>query len=186
MKLALTGSSSSGKTTLIMSVLAHPLLANTSVTFCTTDARQLLQTLGHHSMDRMSRTEMREFQLLYYFKKTLVEEGQDNFVTDRSFVDVAAYWLERDAFDLSQTVQTLLTAQCRQGARKYDLHVYLPFGIIPFRSDGYRSEDLSLHRRIDTRIKTLLKEWNIKFIELATSNHQDRVDLVINRIVSLL
>ena len=94
--------------------------------------------------------------------------------------------LERDAFDLSRTIQDLLTAQCRQRARKYDLHIYLPFGVIPFHSDGYRSEDILLHRRIDVRIKNLLKEWDIRFIELATPNHQERVDLVMRKIAPFL
>lgn len=95
MKLALTGSSSTGKTTLIMSVLSHLLASNSNIIFCAPDARQLLKDLGHSSMDRMSRTEMREFQLLYYLNKTLIEEDRNNFITDRSFVDIAAHWLNR-------------------------------------------------------------------------------------------
>lgn len=183
MKLTLTGSSSTGKTTLALELSRCPNLSIPE--FVSADARTLLDEMGHHSMDRMTREELREFQLLYLERKLAMEAQCASFITERSTVDVAAYWLVRDAFDLPEAERNSYIERCRIHSLSYDLHVYLPFGVIPFIFDGYRSEDVSFHEAIDDQIKTLLREWGIHYMSLDTINLESRVETVVAAIKRL-
>ena len=108
--------------------------------------------------------------------------NRTRFLVDRSFLDVAAYWLVRDAFDLPIADQSEFENQCRTLARAYDLHVHFPIGQIPFASDGYRSEDIYFHHSIAEMIETLLARWQIRFISIASSDLDSRTQQVLNAI----
>src|SRR4051812_17933176 len=108
MRIAFTGTSSTGKTTLARELMRVPEFANVVGTFLTEDARALLRELAHKSMDTMSRDELRRFQEEYFQRKAKKEQGAGSFLVDRSFVDVAAYWLVRDTVDLPPNVQEKL------------------------------------------------------------------------------
>ena len=183
MKLTLTGSSSTGKTTLALELSKRP---NPSIPkFVSADARTLLDEMGHHRMDRMTREELQEFQLVYLERKLALEAQCPSFITERSTVDVAAYWLVRDAFDLPEAKRNSYVERCRIHSLSYDLHVYLPFGVIPFVFDGYRSEDISFHEAIDNQIKMLLEEWGIYYMTLDTIDLRSRVETVVAAIKRL-
>src|SRR5437773_680930 len=98
MKIALTGSSSTGKTTLAHLLTDHEVLSE--LKYVTADSRALLEKMGYRSMDRMTRDQLREFQTAYLECKLNIEGNIESYITERSTVDVAAYWLVRDAFDL--------------------------------------------------------------------------------------
>jgi predicted ATPase len=166
MKIALTGSSSTGKTTLANCLRTHPEFRRRLPDFVTTDARRILDSLGHANIDNMDPQSLRQFQQLYLARKLELETGKDNYLTDRSFVDVAAYWIERDARDLPPSEYDGLVETCRSAADRYDLHVFLPFGVIPFKSDGYRSHDMEAHGRIGDRISKLLDTWGVRVLRL--------------------
>jgi hypothetical protein len=68
---------------------------------------------------------------------------------------------------------------------RYDYHFYFPVGVIPFESDGYRSEDGSLHDRIDRRIAKLLTEWSIPHCSMSVRSVDERRDLVMQHITQL-
>ena len=148
--------------------------------FITEDARALLRTLGHTSMDAMSRADLRTFQKRYLAQKSENERNRSRFLVDRSYADVAAYWLVRDSFDLSVTVQNSFEQRCQKLASKYDLHVYFPFGQIPFESDGYRSEDLDFHQQIDLKILELLDRWGVAYMVVQSSDLEARVQQVLS------
>lgn len=175
MKIAFTGTSSTGKTTLANRLMALPSFVEIVGEFVKEDARSLLRSLGHTSMDDMSRSELRTFQELYLEQKSTNERRRNRFLVDRSYADVAAYWLVRDSFDLPKEKQRSFERRCCELAQGYDLHVYFPFGQIPFRSDGYRSEDLDFHRRIDEKIHELLQEWDLTLIEISSSDLDSRL-----------
>jgi nicotinamide riboside kinase len=175
MKIALTGSSSTGKTTQAKRLMEIPSFADVVGEFVTEDARSLLRSLGHTSMDAMSRTDLRRFQELYLEQKSNNERSRERFLADRSYVDVAAYWLVRDSFDLPLSKQQSFERRCRELARGYDLHIHFPFGQIPFASDGYRSEDLDFHRRIGAKILELLRDWDVKFVSIESSDLESRL-----------
>jgi hypothetical protein len=130
-------------------------------------------------MDAMTQDDTRAFQLEYYRRKLEQEAAISDFVTDRSFVDVAAYWLERDTVGCTSVVRDQLLPPCREQSAKYTLHIYLPFGLVPFEKDGYRSENIDLHKAVDRRIAELLRSWELRVLALDTSDHVRRVELVL-------
>jgi nicotinamide riboside kinase len=181
MKIALTGSSSVGKTTLVHSLTRLKRFNASIPNAVTADARALLRESGFHGMDAMTQEQTRAFQRRYFLRKRDSEAELTEFISERSFVDVAAYWMERDSNDASTTIDNFVE-ECRLQSLKYDWHFYLPFGLFPFESDGYRSEDLDFHRRIDWRIRELLREWRLVTVTLDTPIHSERVATVLRTI----
>ncbi|WP_437304473.1 ATP/GTP-binding protein [Sorangium sp. So ce388] len=179
MKIAFTGASSTGKTTLVRSIIAKNESQRYFSQFLTADARAILDELGFHSMDDMSRSQLRAFQLSYFYRKQQIEQNQDNFITDRSFVDVAAYWVLRDTFDVPEE-QARLVLPCSREASKYDIHFYFPYGLINFEPDGYRSNDIIFHQRIDSQILLLLESWRLPYVRIQTANHEERIKYVLS------
>lgn len=185
MKVALTGSSSTGKTTLARKLMEDHRFVGIVHEFVTEDARSLLRSLGHTSMDNMSREDLRQFQKLYLNQKSTNEEHRESFLVDRSFVDVAAYWLVRDSFDLPLREQASLESECKALANAYDLHVHFPFGQIPFKRDGYRSEDLTFHQKIADKIHSLLVNWGVRYVTICSSNLEERIQQVLSEVKKL-
>lgn len=161
MRIALTGASSTGKTTLVAAVLATPQGRKLFDGTVQVDARSMLRRLGRTQMDDMTPDELRCFQVEYYRRKVILEAMQERYIADRSFVDVAAYWLVRDTVGAGDRLRNLLTDRCRRHALRYDFHFLLPLGVVPFVHDGYRSEDGALHLATDGCIRQLLTEWKL-------------------------
>jgi GTPase SAR1 family protein len=174
MKIAFTGASSTGKTTLAKRLMRMPEFVKYIPHYVTTDARRLLEGMGFRSMDTMSRDELRSFESHYYVEKIKSEGDLNSFVTDRSFVDVAAYWVCRDTFDRSREESMQLEVPCYNAAKRYDVHYYFPLGAIPFEDDGYRSVDMELHRKIDRQIIKYLNEWHLSYIRLDSQDLESR------------
>jgi nicotinamide riboside kinase len=182
MRVALTGTSSTGKTTLAQALRIEPALGN--LVFVGSISRELLREMGCRSMDVMTRQEMRDFQLAYLDRKLALESDLDSYITERSTVDVAAYWIVRDAFDLPKSQRDGYLRICREHAKRYDVHFYLPFGLIGFEFDGYRSENIEFHKQIDEQIRTFLDGWKLRYVVLDVLSLNERVARVIKHIVS--
>ena len=131
-------------------------------------------------MDEMSREQLEHFQIMYFKAKVKNETGKDDFITDRSFTDIAAYWSIRDAFDKTAGEKDRLLVPCRELAANYDITFYLPFGLVPFQADGYRSESISFHKQIDEQIRFYLKYWHIRHVKLTSTELQERVSAVLS------
>jgi nicotinamide riboside kinase len=177
MKIAFTGASSTGKTTLANLLMKKSEFVSTVPLFLTADARKILDEMGFRSMDQMSQAQTRAFQMRYYNIKKSIESCQNHFLTDRSFVDVAAYWIERDV-SREDCGSDQLESECFAEAKKYDIHFYFPIGEIQFESDGYRSDNLEFHSRIDRRIQSYLNLWGIRFIQISSNSLDDRLERV--------
>jgi hypothetical protein len=118
--------------------------------------------------------ELNEFQRRFVQRKIDNESGRDDFITEHSYVDCAAYWVVRDEPNAAAAADEL-TARCQHFAGQYAIHFLLPFGGIPFRTDGYRSTDLHLHRRVAKQIETFLTVWQRPHVVLHESDLQRRV-----------
>ena len=171
MKIAFTGASSTGKTTLAKELFKDIEIKRFLCEHLSVDARAILDDMGHKSMDSMPKSRLQEFQLFYFDRKVMLENKKESFLVERSFVDIAAYWIERDSDGASRNVTQKLLKECKAQSLKYDLHVYFPFGIIPFEEDGYRSVDTESHFKVDKRIFKLLNQWRIK--PVLTLNYLD-------------
>lgn len=182
MRVAFTGSNSTGKTTIVKCLSKVPRLQEYIEVFLYSDARAILQNMGFSKMDTMTQKQMQDFQLTYFHKKKYTEHLHGNFITDRSFVDIAAYWLIRDTWDKAKEEQNLLLNPCKEEAMNYDILFYLPFGRIEFEYDGCRSTDLDFHRKVDSQIKNFLDEWQLKYVIVGTSDLSQRIELVLKEL----
>jgi nicotinamide riboside kinase len=178
MKISLTGCSSTGKTTLARTLMQQPKFRCCASRFLSVDGRQILDDMQVKSMDKMSREQQRRYQMEYFNKKMSIEVQQHDFITDRSFVDVAAYWTVRDTFDKSKDDQDVLVAPCRKFARLYDFTFYLPYGVIAFEDDGYRPESTEFNQMIDRKIRYFLRKWDIRYCVLNMAPLSQRIAAV--------
>lgn len=182
MKIAFCGASSTGKTTLAKRLMATPEFRALVPRFLTTNARAMLKERGHQSMDLMDVNERRSFQAAYLKKKLTSESHVASFLTDRSFVDVAAYSKARDSPGLPGVELGPTLERCREAVRAYDMHFYFPLDVIDFESDGYRSEDRGQHRAVADCIESLLDEWNVGAHRLDMPDLAERTAFVLEKV----
>lgn len=182
MRIALTGASSTGKTTLAKALLDDHRFNKYVRTLLKVDARKIIESYNCKNVDEMTRKQLQDFELRYFQIKKEQETEQDNFLSERSFVDIAAYWIVRDTYDCTLEEQEKLIEPCKQQSSNYDLTIYLPFGLFTFESDGYRSENMFFHKQIDNQIASYLRDWNIHHITLDFTDISRRVDAVVRHI----
>jgi hypothetical protein len=182
LRIAFTGTGSTGKTTLAEKLMqvsafrAHVDMLISSI------SREIIDYFDLPGVDEMTPVQSQLFELLHFSRKLWREHSRDRFVTDRSFVDVAAIWVERDTRGMSSDLQELLTEPCRSLSGQYDFHCYFPRGVIPFVRDGVRSTNEEYHGRVDARIKSLLDAWNLPYITVTASAIADRISQVMDEI----
>jgi len=186
MKIAFTGTCSTGKTTLGERLVRDRRLSSFNLAIVSADARSILTGFGHQSLDRLTQIDLCAFQLQYFVKKLEQEADLANYITDRSFLDIAAYWTQRNGSILPEHEQRYLVGQCQRASARYDLHVYLPFGAIPFVDDGYRATDRTLEESIDRKIQSLLMDWGLKFVKVNQVVIEARVEEVVNAVLTFL
>jgi len=165
MKIALTGSSSVGKTTLSREIAK----ISDSLEYVTVDARSIIEAFGIKNVDKLSTKYFKLFQKEWVESKIKNELIVKNFITDRSFIDPLAYMKERDIID------NTLKEKCISYMNNYDIVFYIPFGKIPFKSDGYRSNNIERHKNIDKNIQILLEENKINYYTIEEISVEDRL-----------
>jgi hypothetical protein len=178
LRLAITGASSSGKTTLSKALMHDARFFPLVDALIPERARTLLENCGYVSFDEMSREELRDLQRQLFTLKLEEESRINRYLVDRSFVDMAATWIERDTFDQPKNAQDELVIPCRREAKKYTLQFYLPAQSLAFEHDQVRESDISLHRRIDTRIRQYLEEWQLQYVFIQSTTLEMRVNEV--------
>ncbi len=164
MRIAFTGTSSTGKTTLADRIMSDPQYTSWGGTFITANARGLLMELGYKSADDMTVSQRRELQFKYLERKIEREKSETSYFTDRSVIDIAAYWLEYNKLPADQYDE--FVSRCRSEVARYDIHLYFPAGLIPIEMDGFRSVDMDSHSRVDGHIQSLLVDWGVRYIPL--------------------
>ena len=117
--------------------------------------------------------------------KIQLERNETNYITQRSFVDSAAYWIVRDAVDEPSSFKEPFVEKCKSLTKLYDGHIFLPFGQIPLEHDGYRSNDIEQFYRVSNAIESYLQLWNIDYCHIDTGNMNDRIEQAIEYILSV-
>jgi nicotinamide riboside kinase len=186
MRIALTGAASTGKTTLARELMKAPELKDILKTHLNVDARKIQDEMGERSIDMMSPKKLQEFQMCYFSQKKQLEKNRDSYIVERSFIDIAVYWILRDAKYKNEFIQQKVVEACKTESKRYDLHIFLPFGIIPFENDGYRSLNMEHHYEFSEKVKYFLKEWELEFIELNCNDLNQRISKAVKKILSLL
>ena len=176
MRIAISGSSSTGKTTLVEALFKQGVLGRFGLKVIWTDERAVLRAMGCQDMALMNVEQLCEFQRGYVRQKIDNETGGDDFITEHSYVDCAAYWVIRDQrLNAAEVSEDELTTRCRQMAGQYAMHIVLPFGAVPFHADGCRSTDMDLHRRIARQISDFLTAWQLPHVVVQAADLPGRV-----------
>src|SRR5258708_39608971 len=89
LRIAITGASSTGKTTLTKALMRDRRFSSIVETLIPERARTLLESLGHASFDEMAREELRDLQHRLFLLKLEEESKSDSYLVDRSFVDMS-------------------------------------------------------------------------------------------------
>ncbi len=178
LRIALSGASSVGKTTLARRLMQDPNFARAVGAFIPEGTRELLASLGFASFDELTPTQRRDFQRRFFSWKLETESELTRYLVDRSFVDVAAVWVERDTRDEPVEIQNELVIPCRKLAERYSVHVLIPQRPLPFQADGIRESDVSLHDRIASRIHTYLEEWDLPYYSVRGLDIEERAEEV--------
>lgn len=180
MIIGFCGASSSGKTTLLNTLQETAGYKEKLLPYKHINARSILDDMGHKSIDSMTADQLQLFQRKYLSLKIENEQDEDHFCSDRTFVDIASYWATRDAPEIAGTDEDSVTPLCRSLAQRYTLHVFLPHGLLPFKSDGYRSENMDLHLKTSEHMKYLLTTWGVRWIEINSAELSSRVKQVLD------
>ena len=149
MRIALTGSHSVGKSTLLerLDIPGHKKIKEI--------ARQIIEKsdkLPHE----MTQAEFFDFQMKVAEQQLIAESG--DFISDRSVYDNLVYAQDLDDYE---KIKEMVLAQ----ARPYDFIFYLPieFGL---KVDEVRSADKDYQKLIDDRLKKFFAEMKIEYIEI--------------------
>ena len=154
MKIAFTGTSGTGKTTLathISETWGLPFLANT--------AREVMKELGvanEEAQLKMSEEELLVLQLTIYDRIKAKRDAAESFVSDRCLLDNYVYALRRCGKALTEDKRKELEYGVIDDLYKMDLVFYTPGGLIPLISDGVRLMDSAHNHLIDAAIYGLL------------------------------
>jgi len=124
LRVAVCGTSCTGKTTLANTLYRHPRLSWLFRAFIPEGIQGLLAQNGL-SFASMTLEQTRAFQLRYIDWKTKAESVPGSWLADRSFVDVAAVWIERDANDNALNENGIIDS-CRALCTNYSCLIHVP------------------------------------------------------------
>jgi len=180
MKIALAGSAGTGRTTIAKKValsIDHFPLTNL--------AKSILRSEGFRFGTEETVEEFlatKERQIYLYQSKKEKENELENFVTDRSWLDLAAYCIygmqNNSDFDISAFI-----SDCKAEIDKYDIIIHIPWGRQPLQPNGTRTINPWFQFMIDSIICRLANEWKIQMIEIdSTLGNTEAIDEILTSI----
>ena len=158
MKIAITGAQGVGKTT-----LAQQIKKNCPDFKILPDVARLAKEAGYN----LDQTATPETEFWIINKQIELENIDSKWVTDRCSIDLLAYihHLFAEESDLIEFATKTLVPRFGN----YDLVLYLPSGEFAIEDDGIRTTDIKFQQAIDRRIRNILEEHKIPFVEIIGS-----------------
>ena len=155
MRIGILGAQGVGKTTLAEALskeLEYPLIREV--------VRDVMKDMGITSPRELKDDveKSTEFQRACLYRQIEEEGKHKNFVSDRTTIDNAAYWMKWHAHKNPSHVNTEYYQTAWENAKKYDLLVYVP-PEIPLVGDGCRSTNKDYQEEMAWLIGVLLYTW---------------------------
>ena len=158
MKIAIIGAQGVGKTT-----LAEQINKDYPDLKILPEAARLAKEIGY-ALDKTATIET-EFWLI--MKQIELENGESEWVADRSCIDLLAYI--HHLFPEESALIEFATKTLVPEFHNYDLVLYLPSGQFAIEDDGLRLTDLKFQQAIDWRIRDVLEKHKIPFVKIIGS-----------------
>ena len=155
LRLALSGSAGTGKTT-----LARRLAADLDLVYVEEGMRRRLNDgLDVHAQSPAQHaaliTELWEEQLATELEHLAAGRG---VVADRSPLDYAAFWLHYDLHHDRETTERFFE-RAAEAARGYDRILLTPWGVLDLEADGVRSTNRWIQLRYQALVEGVLLRW---------------------------
>jgi nicotinamide riboside kinase len=171
MKITIIGAQGVGKTT-----LAQQINKNYPEFKILPEAARLAQKAGY----KLDHTATVDTELWLINKQIELESGEDNWVADRSGIDLLAYiqYLFSQEYSLIEFATKTLVPRFSN----YDLVIYLPSGEFAIEDDGLRTTDIKFQKDIDDKIKDILEKNKIQFVKIVGSPEErlEKVKVLLN------
>lgn len=176
MKIAFTGTSSTGKTTTALHLDSSGGLSRLDLQlFRPPNTRKGLKK----KVNELSNDERLNFQRHRFHEKLNLEANANDFLVERSFVDLLAYRYLIAPFPDKEEID-----QHIRMSKDYSLHFFFPHGVIPYEEDGTRpDEDYSLD--VSTQIQEIMNANQIPYITLINPSLEARCDIIYAEILKL-
>lgn len=179
MKIGIIGAQGVGKTTLAEALskeLEYPLIREV--------VRDVMKDMGITSPRELKGDveKSTEFQRACLYRQIEEEGKHKNFISDRTTIDNAAYWMKWHAHKNPSHVNTEYYKTAWENAKKYDLLVYVP-PEIPLVDDGVRSTDKDYQEEMAWLIGVLLYVWGERRIAV-TGSLEERVAQVVREVIA--
>ena len=152
MKLALSGSAGTGKTT-----LAKRLQRELEIPYIEEGMRELLSS----GLDMHALTIDDHRALMRKLWNSQVEEERQatsGFVADRSSLDYAAFWMHYGLYEDREASESWMD-EMRAHAMTYDRVILLPWGALPLEADGVRTTNRWVQLRFQGIVEGCLARW---------------------------
>lgn len=178
MKIGFSGTAGTGKTTLVEGlhkVTKFPVIKE--------GVREYLEENNIPSLRDLNVQETFKFQKYLLDFKKKQESNYVDFIADRTTADNMAYclrWCSREE-SLEHQIKKYVQ-ECIDWLNKtYDIIFFLPWGKIPYSSDGVRSKMEMYQLEIGYLIWGILsKEYNGDFVTISSVSVSDRIMEVLN------
>ncbi len=175
-KIGICGAQGVGKSTLAKALakeLGYPLIKE--------EARKIMKDMDIKSPKELQKNpdKGRKFQLACLRRQIAAEKKYTRFISDRTTIDNAAYWLKWHAHKSRSVENMAYYTLAWENAEKYDLLVYILPGI-PLIDDGVRSTNESYQAEMDMLIRIFLYSWGQAYITIAAEETlEERVKRVV-------
>ncbi len=175
MKIAITGTHSSGKTTLARS--ASELLG---LQFMRGDTiKQIMEaTFPNKSLDDLTKEENWKLESLGLDSRIDAEKEHESFISDGCTLNSIAYLTVKLGVDIKKIKDfNIFCDKAKKNAEKYDYIIYLP-PEIPLENDGFRPMSEKFRIEIDKMLCEILKDYKFYVVKGSLEERLEQIKLI--------
>lgn len=175
MRIGLCGCSGTGKTSLAEALsdrLGFPMLKSREIT------EDILKRDGYSfdsgvQIERFLANSGRQNEIL---RRTVEQQNaQEEFVTDRTVVDLAAY-VVCEMHDMDTAALKRILETCRKNVSRYTHLFMCPWKDVPVADNGRRTLNPWYQFMIHVAEKGILEEWGCKYVILKSDGIEKRLE----------
>lgn len=170
MKIALSGSGSTGKST-----LSKIISEKYNIPMIPEFAREVAEEMKLENIRKLTPDLSFTFQKNILNRKISEEKKYETFIADRSTADVAAYYFRWCCRDMDEDRNKQYIENCFKNLKTYDKIILLPWNSIPVEADGFRSAKLYYQYEMHCLVLGILNDQKIDYEIMVEKSLEDRI-----------